>query len=381
MAGGDYYSTLGVTRTASAEEIKKAYRRKARELHPDQNKDNPGAEAEFKQVNEAYDVLKDQEKKSLYDRLGHETFTSAGSGGQGFAQGAGQFSSAFSDVFEDLFGDIMGASSRRGGRSHSRGSDLRYDLSLDLEDAHEGVRKRITVPTSAPCGACGGLGTEGGAAPMTCPTCSGAGKVRAQQGFFTIERTCHSCGGQGKVIRNPCRSCAGAGRVSRDQTLDVDIPAGVETGSRIRLSGKGEAGLRGGEAGDLYVFVNVREHDIFVRDGQSLACTVPVPMTMAALGGEVEIPTIDGGRTKFRIPAGSQSGKRFRMSGKGMPSVRGPARNKGDLYIKLFVETPVGLSDEQKSLLRKFEELSEGNESRGQGLGGKFKGFWEDLKN
>ncbi len=381
MAGGDHYSTLGVTRAASADEIKKAYRRKARELHPDQNKDNPEAEAEFKRVNEAYDVLKDQEKKNLYDRLGHAAFTSAGSGGQGFSQEAGQFSSAFSDVFEDLFGDIMGASGRRGGRPHSRGSDLRYNMTLDLEEAYEGARKRITVPTSVACGACGGQGTEGGAVPTSCPTCSGAGKVRVQQGFFTLERTCHTCGGQGQVIRNPCRSCAGAGRVNKDQILDVDIPPGVETGSRIRLSGKGEAGTRGGDAGDLYVFVNVREHDVFARDGQNLTCTIPVSMAVAALGGEIEIPTINGSRAKFKIPAGSQSGKRFRLSGKGMPSVRGPVRGKGDLFIKLFVETPVNLSDEQKTLLRKFEELSAGNDKPRQGLEGMFKGFWEDMKN
>ncbi len=377
--GGDYYSTLGVTRSASADEIKKAYRRKARQLHPDQNKDNPSAEAEFKQVNEAYDVLKDQEKKSLYDRVGHETYKSAAASGgaQGFSQHGAQFSSGFTDVFEDLFGDIMGGGRR--GRTSNRGSDLRFDVTLDLEDAYAGVRKRISVPTSITCDSCHGQGTSSGASPQVCPTCSGAGKVRAQQGFFAIERTCHTCGGSGQIISDPCRICNGAGRLNRERRLDVDIPAGVETGSRIRLSGKGQAGLRGGEAGDLYVFVNIREHEIFLRDGQNLACTIPVSMTMAALGGDVEVPTISGGRSKIKVPAGSQSGKRFRMSGKGMPSIRN-TRNNGDLYVELFVETPSNLSDEQKELLRKFEELSNTKTRRRQRSGGTFKGFWEDIK-
>ncbi len=378
MASQDFYSKLGVAQGASADEIKKAYRRKARELHPDQNKNNPGAEAAFKDVNEAYDVLKDPEKKSMYDRFGHDAFTSAGSGGQGFAQGAGNFSSAFSDVFEDLFGDIMGGQNRRGGRTQSRGSDLRYDVSLNLEDAFTGIRKRITVPTSAACASCGGKGTEGGAEPMVCPTCSGAGKVRAQQGFFTLERTCHACGGLGKVIRNPCTRCAGAGRVNKDQTIDVDIPAGVETGSRIRLGGRGEAGLRGGQSGDLYVFVSVREHEIFVRDGQNLACTAPISVTKAALGGDIHIPIVGGGQAKVRVPAGSQTGKRMRLTGKGMPSVRGTARNRGDLYVDLFVETPVNLTEEQEQLLRKFEQLAIDDNRREDSFGEKVKSFWRN---
>lgn len=373
MVAGDYYSTLGVSRSASADEIKKAYRRKARTLHPDQNKSNPNAEAEFKKVNEAYDVLKDQEKKSLYDQVGHEGFNSAMSGG---GQGANPFNSAFSDIFDDLFGNM----SRQSGRGHvdTRGSDLRFDVSIDLDEAFSGIDKRIIVPTSVTCEACNGQGAEGGAQPLICPTCSGTGKVRSQQGFFTIERTCPTCNGLGKVIRNPCRHCGGTGRVKKNQTLDVTIPAGVETGSRIRLRGKGEAGLRGGESGDLYLFVNVREHDIFQREGKNLGCTVPVSMAEAALGGEVEIPTIDGKRAKVRIPAGSQSGKRFRLSGKGMPSVRSAASAKGDLFITLFVETPTHLNEEQKKLLRQFAEMQKG--SPDQGLGHKFKGFWEDLK-
>lgn len=378
MASRDFYSTLGVTRGASADEIKKAYRRKARTLHPDQNKDNPGAEAAFKDVNEAYDVLKDPKKKSVYDQLGHEAFTSAGSGGQGFAQTAGGFSSAFSDVFDDLFGDIMGGQNRRGGQSQSRGSDLRYDITLDLEEAFEGVHKRITVTTSAACAACGGKGSEGGAEPVICPTCSGTGRVRAQQGFFTLERTCHACRGLGKVIRNPCTRCAGAGRVKKDQTIEVDIPAGVETGSRIRLGGRGEAGLRGGQPGDLYVFVSVREHETFVRDGQNLACTAPVSVTKAALGGDIHIPIVGGGQVKVRVPAGSQTGKRMRLTGKGMPSVRGSGRDRGDLYVDLFVETPVNLNDEQVRLLKKFEQLSDDDDRREGGLGERVKNLWRN---
>lgn len=379
MAVGDYYSSLGVSRNASADEIKKAYRRKARQLHPDQNKGNPNAEAEFKKVNEAYDVLKDPEKKNIYDQVGHQAFTSAGSGGQGFSQRGGQYGS-FSDVFEDLFGDFMGSATRDRG-TNNRGADLRYDISLDLEDAYKGIRKRIKVPTSASCDSCNGLGTEGGTAPTTCPTCSGAGKIRAQQGFFTLERTCHTCGGQGKVIRDPCRTCGGSGRISKDQILDVDVPAGVSTGSRIRLSGKGEAGIRGGGAGDLYVFINVREHDIFAREGKNLACTIPVSMTTAALGGEVDVPMVGGEIKNLKIPPGSQSGKQFRLSGMGMPTLNGRSRHRGDLYVTLFVEIPTKLTEEQRQLLHKLDASFANSSSNGQGLGGKFKGFWEDLKN
>lgn len=378
MVASDYYSSLGVSRSASAEEIKKAYRRKARQLHPDQNKDNPSAESKFKEINEAYEVLKDPEKKNIYDQVGHHAFTSSGGGGQGFSQNSANFQSAFSDVFDDLFGDIMG-SSRQRNQGRNRGADLRYNITLNLEDAYKGIRKRINIPTSVSCSSCNGYGTEGGAAPTTCPTCSGSGKVRTQQGFFTIERTCHTCGGQGEIIQNPCRACAGAGRVSKDQALDVDIPAGVTTGSRIRITGKGEAGMRGGSSGDLYVFVNVREHDVFHREGHNLACSVPVSMTLATLGGEVEVPLIGGGHKKLKVPEGSQSGKQFRLPGMGMPSLRN-SRNKGDLFIKLFVEIPTRLTEDQKQLLRQFEESFSDNEPSMGGIGEKVKGFWGDWK-
>jgi molecular chaperone DnaJ len=262
MAKRDYYEVLGVERGASGEEIKKAFRKKAKELHPDRNADNPDAEAQFKEVNEAYDVLKDGDKKAAYDRFGHAAFDGgmaggARAGGFGGAQGQGDFASAFSDVFEDLFGDFMGGQQRGGGRRGraSRGSDLRYNLKISLEDAYSGLQKQINVPTAVACGSCSGTGSEGGSEPVTCPTCSGMGKVRAQQGFFTVERTCPTCSGVGQIVKNPCKTCGGAGRVQKDRALNVNIPAGVETGTRIRLSGEGEAGLRGGPAGDLYIFI------------------------------------------------------------------------------------------------------------------------------
>ncbi len=373
MAKDDYYDLLGVSRGASGDEIKKAYRRKARQLHPDQNKDNPDAEAGFKAVNEAYEVLKDPQKKEMYDRFGHQAFE--GGGGQGGAN----FSSAFSDVFEDLFGDIMSGGRRQRDQGHAnRGADLRYDITLDLEEAYSGVRKRINVPSSVACGACDGRGTEGGAEPSTCPTCSGAGRVRAQQGFFTMERTCPTCNGVGQVIRNPCTSCAGAGRVRRDQNIDVDIPKGVETGSRIRLGGRGEAGLRGGHSGDLYIFVNVREHHRFKRNGNDLYYLAEISMPRAALGCTEQIPTIDGGVSKVQIPAGSQSGKRLRLAGKGMPSLQGRGRDFGNMYIELSVRTPTDLSGEQRRLLEKFVELSE--DDREPSLGDRVKGFWGTSK-
>ena len=375
MEKRDFYETLGVPRGASGDEIKKAYRRKARELHPDQNKDNPEAESHFKSVNEAYDVLKDPQKKELYDQFGHSAFEGGG------PSGSANFSSAFSDVFEDFFGDLMGGGRRQGRRGQgNRGSDLRYDVGLELEEAFTGVRKRITVPGSISCESCNGMGTEGGSAPSTCPTCSGAGKVRAQQGFFTMERTCPTCSGAGQVIRNPCPHCAGAGRVRKDQSLDVDIPKGVETGSRIRLSARGEAGLRGGQNGDLYIFVNVRNHEAFERSGDDIHHVARVSMPQAALGCDIQIPTIDGGVSKVRIPAGSQPGKRLRLSRKGMPSLRDRNSTRGDMYVTLSVETPTDLSAEQKKLLERFEELSQYKHAKDGSLGEKVKGLWDDLK-
>ena len=379
MAKRDFYEVLGVVRTASFEEIKKAYRGKAKELHPDRNKDNPDAEAQFKEVNEAYDVLKDAEKKAAYDRYGHAAFEGGMGGGRGgYGGGQGDFASAFSDVFEDLFGDFMGGRGGQGGRSRAtRGSDLRYNMRVTLEEAFKGAQKTITVPGSSACTACNGTGAEGGAEPQTCPTCSGLGKVRAQNGFFTVERTCPTCGGQGQVVKNPCRVCHGAGRVEKERTLSVNIPAGVETGTRIRLAGEGEAGLRGGPAGDLYIFLEVREHAIFQRDGVHLFCRVPVSITSAALGGEVEVPTIDGGRSRVKIPAGSQSGRQMRLRGKGMPALRGGT--VGDMVIELAVETPVNLTTRQKELLREFEKIEAENNPEGASFFKKVKSFWDSM--
>ena len=379
MAKRDFYEILGVPRTASAEELKKAYRSKAKELHPDRNSDDPTAEAKFKEVNEAYDTLKDADKKAAYDRYGHAAFE-GGRGPGGGGAGQGDFASAFSDVFEDLFGDFMGGrGGAGGGRSRAqRGSDLRYNLRVSLEDAYNGIQKTINVPASVACDVCRGTGAEGGAEPVTCPTCSGMGKVRAQQGFFTVERTCPTCAGMGQIIKNPCRACGGAGRTEKERSLSVNIPAGVETGTRIRLAGEGEAGLRGGPTGDLYIFIEVKEHPIFQRDSVHLFCRVPVSVTTAALGGEVEVPTIDGGKSRVKVPAGSQTGKQMRLRAKGMPALRGGG--SGDMLIELAVETPVNLTSRQKELLREFEKLSEDNNPEGSSFFSKVKTFWDGMK-
>jgi molecular chaperone DnaJ len=382
MAKRDYYETLGVTRGASPEEIKKAYRQKAKELHPDRNADDPQAEAKFKEVNEAYDVLKDEQKKAAYDRFGHGAFD-GGMGarpGAGYRNANGDFASAFSDVFDDLFGDIMGQRGAQGrARAAMRGNDLRYNLRIALEEAHQGFQKTVTVPTAVACGTCKGTGAEGGSEPQTCPTCSGIGKVRAQQGFFTVERTCPTCNGLGQTIKNPCKTCHGAGRVEKEKQLSVNIPAGVETGTRIRLAGEGEAGLRGGPAGDLYIFVEVKEHAIFTRDGADLHCRVPVSLVAAALGGDIEVPTIDGGRARVKIPEGSQTGRQMRLRGKGMPVLR--SKEVGDMFIELVVETPVSLTARQKELLREFDKLNEGkNNPQSAGFFSAVKGFWDSMK-
>ncbi|MCR9113884.1 MAG: molecular chaperone DnaJ [Rhodobacteraceae bacterium] len=387
MAKRDYYDVLGVSRGASADEIKKAYRKKAKELHPDRNKDNPEAEKQFKEAGEAYDILKDAEKKAAYDRFGHAAFeggTGAGArpgGGGGFGGGGqGDFASAFSDVFDDLFGDFMGgARGGPGGRQRAaRGADLRYNLRVSLDDAYRGMQKTINVPTSVACDACDGSGAEGGAEPTTCPTCSGMGKVRAQQGFFTVERTCPTCSGLGQIIKNPCKTCSGQGRVEKDRSLSVNIPAGVETGTRIRLAGEGEAGMRGGPPGDLYIFIEVAPHEIFEREEINLFCRVPVSMAKAALGGDIEVPTIDGGRSRVKIPEGSQSGRQMRLRGKGMPALRGGA--KGDMFIELAVETPVNLTARQKDLLKEFDSLSEENNPESKSFFKSVKSFWDSMK-
>lgn len=386
MAKRDYYETLGVSKGANADEIKKAYRKKAKELHPDRNKDNPDAEAKFKEANEAYEVLKDAEKKAAYDRFGHAAFENGmgGGGGRpggGFHGQGGDFSSAFSDVFDDLFGDFMGGrGGGRGGRAQAtRGNDLRYNLRITLEEAHKGIQKTLTVPTSVSCGGCNGTGAANSSEPQTCPTCSGMGKVRAQQGFFTVERTCPTCHGAGQMVKDPCTQCQGAGRVEKEKSLSVNIPAGVETGTRIRLAGEGEAGLRGGPSGDLYIFIEVREHDLFERDGLNLYCHVPVSMTTAALGGDIEVPTIDGGRSRVKIPAGSQAGRQMRLRGKGMPQLRGQGQH-GDMFIELAVETPVNLTSRQKELLKEFEGIAAENSPQSSSFFSSVKKFWDGMK-
>ncbi len=378
MSKADYYDLLNCSRNASADELKKAYRKKAKELHPDRNKENPKAEEKFKAVNEAYDILKDPEKRSAYDRFGHAAFE-GGTSNSGFrASGqTGDFGSAFSDVFEDLFGDFMGSSSRRNSQRASRGSDLRYNLNINLSDAYKGKKTIINVPSAVTCEACSGVGSEGGVEATSCPTCSGIGKVRAQQGFFTVERTCPTCAGKGQIIKNPCKICSGQGRVEKERKLNVTIPPGVETGTRIRLANEGEAGLRGGPNGDLYIFLDVSQHQIFERDSQNLYCKIPISMTTAALGGELEAPTLDGGKSLVKVPVGVQSGKRLRLKGKGMPSLRGGSF--GDLYVELEVETPVNLTAEQKKLLEEFQKIGINNNPAESSFFSRVKNFWDDL--
>ena len=376
MSKRDYYEVLGINKGASPEEIKKAFRTKARELHPDRNSDNPNAEAQFKEANEAYDILKDGEKKAAYDRYGHAAFEGGMGGGGGSGFGGGDFSSAFSDVFDDLFGDMMGGRSSQ--NRSARGSDLRYNLRVTLEEAYSGLQKTINVPSTAQCTSCNGSGAESGTEPTTCPTCSGMGKVRASQGFFTVERACPSCSGLGQVIKNPCRSCGGQGRTKKDRALSVNIPQGVETGTRIRLSGEGEVGARGGSQGDLYIFIDVSQHKIFERDGHNLFCRVPVSMARAALGGDIEVPTLDGGRSRVKVPSGSQSGRQMRLRSKGMPAIK--STQYGDMFIELAVETPVNLTVRQKELLKEFEDLSEDNNPETNNFFSSVKAFWDQMK-
>ena len=385
MAKRDFYEVLGASKGASADELKKAYRTKAKELHPDRNSDNPNAEAQFKEINEAYDVLKDLEKKAAYDRYGHAAFEGGmgGGGPRGGGPGNGDFASAFSDVFEDLFGDFMGGgrggAGGGGGRARAqRGSDLRYNLRVSLEEAYSGLHKTISVPTAVACDTCRGTGAEGGSEPVGCPTCGGVGKVRAQQGFFTVERTCPTCAGAGQIVKNPCRSCGGQGRVQKERSLAVNIPAGVETGTRIRLAGEGEAGMRGGPAGDLYIFIEVKDHAIFQRDSVHLFCRVPISIATAALGGEVEVPTIDGGKSRVKVTAGSQTGRQLRLRGKGMPALRGGG--SGDMVIELAVETPVNLTARQREILQEFDTLASDNNPEGTSFFAKVKGFWDGMK-
>jgi molecular chaperone DnaJ len=377
----NYYDLLNVPKSASEDELKKAYRKLAMQWHPDKNPGDAAAEKKFKEINEAYDVLKDPQKRAAYDRYGHDAFTSGGMGGAGGGAGAAgfDFSGNFADIFDDLFGGAFNQQRRGGGTAAQAGADLRYNLGISLEEAFKGKQETITLTTSVSCEGCSGTGGEKGSQPTTCPTCQGRGKIRAQQGFFTIERSCHSCQGTGKVIKDPCKKCAGSGRMRKDKSLKVNIPAGVEEGTRIRLSGEGEVGLRGGPAGDLYIFLSIKPHPFFQREEADLHCRVPVPMTVAALGGDIEVPTIEGGRVKVNIPAGTQYGRQFRLKGKGMSIMRSTQR--GDMYVHAAVETPVNLSKKQKDLLKQFSgEKGAHNSPESENFFSRVKEFWEDLK-
>jgi molecular chaperone DnaJ len=365
-----YYETLNCKKGATIEEIKTSFRKLAMEVHPDRNPGDHTAEVKFKEINEAYDVLKDGQKRAAYDRFGHAAFEN-GMGGRG--PSGFDFASSFTDVFDDLFGEFMGG---RRSRRQNRGGDLRFNLTITLEECFKGRNAQIKVPSAVACEGCGGSGAEPGTRAEQCPTCSGIGKVRAQQGFFTIERTCPNCRGNGRMIKNPCKKCTGTGLVQKERTLAVDIPPGVEEGTRIRLSGEGQAGFNGGPPGDLYIFISVAPHQIFQRDGHDLYCRCPVTLVTASLGGSFEVPTLDGGRAKVTLPEGTQSGKQFRLKGKGMPVLRG-GNLHGDLYVEVAVETPVKLSKRQRELLREFEKTcEEGTQPEAEGFLAKIKEFW-----
>jgi molecular chaperone DnaJ len=375
MAKRCFYETLSVERTASDGDIKSAFRKHAMQCHPDRNPGDKDAEHKFKEINEAYEVLKDPDKRAAYDRFGHAAFEQGLGGGPTAGFGA-DFATTFSDIFDDLFG--MGG--RRGGRGsgRERGADLRYNMEIALQDAYAGKTAQIRIPTSVVCETCSGSGAKPGTKPKACAMCGGQGKVRHAQGFFTLERTCPNCQGRGQSIDSPCTSCAGSGRVTRERTLSVNIPPGVEDGTRIRLAGEGEAGVRGGAAGDLYIFLSIGSHPFFQRDGADLHCRVPVSMVTAAVGGEFEVPTIDGSKTKVKVPEGTQSGRRFRLQGKGMPVLR--ARQSGDMYVQVMVETPQNLTKKQRELLAEFDRLSSTDtQPESSGFLGKVKEFLDGL--
>ena len=372
----DLYEILDVARDASDADLKKAFRSLAMKYHPDRNPGDDEAEQNFKEINLAYEILKDEEKRAAYDRYGHAAFENGGAGGQA---GASNFGSGFADIFDEMFGEFMGGG-RRGRGANRRGSDLRYNLEISLEDAFAGQSAEIRVPTAVSCESCDGTGAEDGAQPVSCPTCHGAGKVRSQQGFFTVERACPGCRGAGQVIDKPCPGCNGTGQTQTEKALSVKIPPGVEEGTRIRLSGEGEAGLNGAPAGDLYIFLSVNPHPLFQREQANIFCEVPVSMTAAALGGPVEVPTIDGGKAKVNLPPGTQTGQQFRLRSKGMSVLN--ARHRGDMYVEARIETPVNLSRKQRELLQEFEKAGVGRSfsPESEGFFTKVKDFWEDLK-
>jgi molecular chaperone DnaJ len=350
MAKRCYYEVLEVGRSATDAELKAAFRKLAMKCHPDRNPGDKSSDARFKEINEAYEILKDPDRRAAYDRFGHAAFEHGGPAGAG---GFGtDFGSAFSDLFEGIFG--MGGARTRSARE--RGADLRYNMEINLEEAYSGKTAQLRIPTSVTCEACSGSGAKSGTRPKTCATCAGQGRIRHAQGFFTLERTCPTCQGRGQVIDNPCPACSGSGRVTRERTLSVNIPAGVEDGTRIRLAGEGEAGTRGGPAGDLYIFLSITPHAFFQREGADLHCRVPISMVTAALGGEFEVPTVDSNKTRVKVPEGTQSGRRFRIHGKGMPVLR--SKQMGDMYVQVLVETPQKLTKRQRELLNEFERLS-----------------------
>jgi molecular chaperone DnaJ len=356
MAKRDYYDVLGVQRSCDEKELKGAFRKLAMQFHPDRNSTDPTAEHKFKEINEAYEALKDPQKRAAYDRFGHAAFENGANGGAGFNA---DFAASMSNIFDDIFGDFMGGGRQRsGGRSsgRERGADLRYNMEVSLEEAYAGRTAEIEVPSKIVCKTCSGSGARRGSSPRSCATCDGHGRIRAAQGFFSIERTCPACHGRGEVISDPCPECSGAGRVTEERKPSVNIPAGIEDGTRIRLAGEGEAGLRGGPSGDLYIFLSIRPHAFFQRDGADIFCRVPISITTAALGGEFQVPTIDGGKTRVRVPEGGQTGKQFRLKGKGMPVLR--TNRLGDMYIQINVETPMNLTRRQRELLEEFEKAS-----------------------
>ncbi|GLQ20799.1 molecular chaperone DnaJ [Algimonas porphyrae] len=382
MSKRDYYDVLGVAKTADAKQLKSAFRKKAMECHPDRHPDDPEAEARFKELNEAYGILSDEQKRAAYDRMGHAAFEQGGMGGGGFQDFGDIFSQIFGQGGAGGFADMFGGRGGRRAQSVARGNDLRYEMEITLEEAFRGKDIEIEVPIAEDCGRCDGMGAEPGASVETCSTCSGAGRVRTQQGMFTMERPCPTCGGQGEYVSDPCRECDGQGQVRQPTELDVSIPAGVEDGTRIRLSGQGDQAPKRGatnrQRGDLYLFVSVKPHDMFEREGANLFMRAPVPMTVAALGGELELPTIDGGRTKIKVEEGSQGGKRLRLRGKGMSVLRSQAR--GDMYVELAVETPAQLTGRQRELLEEFAELSGDEVSpESKGFFDKAKRFWDEL--
>jgi molecular chaperone DnaJ len=377
MAKRDYYELLGIAKDAGAEDIKRAYRKLAMQYHPDRNPGDAAAEQSFKEITEAYDVLKDDQKRAAYDRFGHAAFENGGGAGRGGFEF--NFGSGFADIFDEMFGEFMGQ--RRGGGGQARGQDLRYNLEITLEEAFAGKDAKIQVGASQTCETCDGSGAEPGTKPINCPTCQGAGKIRAQQGFFTIERACPTCQGAGRVIEKPCRACHGTGRVRKEKTLAVTIPPGVEEGTRIRLAGEGESGQRGAPPGDLYIFLAIKPHHVFQRDGANIFCRVPIPMTTAALGGSIEVPTVDGARARVAIPAGTQSGNQFRLRSKGMSILRSTQR--GDMYVEAVVETPVNLTKRQEELLREFDAAGDSAKSsspQSEGFFAKVRDLWEDLR-